>query len=145
MADGDARATSRGERPSVERDRAAVRALTACYGEHAAIESVAWARTTGEGVHYEVKAFGGRPIDVLVGPDLGAVVAPRNGNRRTYFVCGCGTMLETFGRADAPELRRCDDEIVVLPETPGGPAIACAPCATRQTVPSAPPAELLAS
>lgn len=145
MADGDMRYDGRGVRPSIEQDRAAARALVACYGEHD-IRSLGWDRTDARGVHYAARAHEDEDIRLLLLPDEGALVTTRRPSGRwTFFVCPCGELLESVcdetGRDSRPSY---PNEIARRPEDHGGPVVACSFCATRPTIPAAPPA-LMAS
>lgn len=137
MPDGGyERRDARGERPSVDRDRAAVRALVACYGEHN-VCSLGWASTDEHGVRYDAKTREHERAELLLLADDGALVTVDDPSGRwTYFVCPCGELLESI-RDDTGRDSRSSfpNEIARTPDEPCGPVVACAACASRPTAP----------
>lgn len=142
MADGNF-VDSRGERPDIERDRAARGALTQIFAE-SDIVSLAWSATLPNRLRYETRAeldgaIAAAVVDLL--PNDGAIVTI--GSRsQTFFVCGCGVLLWSTLVESSDSRPDNADEIALLATDPGGPAVACSECAgTRDTISCAPPAE----
>lgn len=133
-ADGTLRKDPRGERPGVERDALAARAIHHALG--ATIVTLGWTCTGESGTAlYWARLADDRVVDVELAPDGTAVVYPGTiVDISLRFVCSCGAVLasevESTGaaRAEPTELSPLSGV------RPAGAFVACSDCLGPDTV-----------